>query len=450
MSKEQPHNVEAEQAFLGSIEIDPHAIIRATSLVRPADFFVERHSAIYQAMLELDREDIPIDLVTLSDRLENARQLQEIGVTAYLTELMTLTPTSIHVEYYARLVHKYARLRRLIKGAGRLARLAHAGQDPAKALAKAETILLDLTQEVDLTGFRAAKEIMAGYLDRVATAGREAELGISTGLPGLDKLCGRLQKSDLVLVAGRPGMMKTALVLKIARSAAGGGSTGRHVAIFSLEMSDEQLIQRLIAAQSGISPERLRLGQIEPQEWPDFTAATQALAETSIHIDDTPAISVQELRRKARRLNQLWGIDLIIIDYLQLMRSGQKPDNRVQEVSAIGRALKALARELNVPVVAISILSRACELRPDKRPILSDLRESGTLEYEADIVWFCYRDELYYPDTELINILELIQAKWRHGPTGTIKLYCHKERQDFSDAEKHLNRLDDLAPVNDF
>jgi replicative DNA helicase len=367
-----------------------------------------------------------------------------------LTELITQTPPSIHVEYYANLVRKYARLRRLIVGAGKISRLAYAAREPEKVLAQIEAVLLDLTREAGLTGGRMAGRIVESYLERVGQ-----DLGLSTGLESLDHLCGRLQRSDLVLLAGRPGMMKTTLALKIARSNA---RVGKHVAIYSLEMSDEQLVQRLIASETGIPPQRLRLGDIQPDEWPGFTAATQMLAEIPIHIDDAPALSVQELRGKARRLNSMWGIDLIIVDYLQLMRSGRKSDNpstgsgcnRVQEVSAIGRGLKALARELNIPVLAISILSRACELRPNKRPILSDLRESGTLEYEADIVWFCYRDELYNPDTELVNILELIQAKWRHGPTGTIKLYCHKDRQDFSDADKHIIRLDDLAPVNDF
>ncbi len=441
----QPNNPEFEQAFLGSIIIDPHALNRVSTLVRPGDFFIERHAWIYQAMVDLHNAGAPVDLLTLEDRLTTADRMEDLGGPAFLTGLMNACPTSIHVEYYGEKIRKLSTLRRLIAGAGRIARLAHTEVDPEKVLALSQAIVEEIASELLLSGFKSAHDIAHRYMDRVeAMAGKF--IGVSTGLPGLDELCGGLQPSDLILLAGRPGMMKTSVALKIARSLL---VKGGHVAIFTLEMSDEQLVQRLISTETGLPVSRLRKGEIKDPEWAAFLAAQNKVSSWGLKVNDFGGISISQLRSQAKRLHRAWGIDFLIVDYLQLV-TGPRSDNRVQEVSAIGRGLKNLAKELDIPVLAICNLSRACELRGDKRPILSDLRESGTLEYEADIVWFCYRDELYHPETEAVNILELIQAKWRHGPTGTHYLYCDKSRLDFNDAEKRVISLNGLQPVNDF
>lgn len=417
MSKvQEPHNVEAEQAFLGSLELEPHTISRAARLVRPADFFIERHSLIFQAMLDLDRAGIPIDLITLADQLGS--QLADVGGAAYLIELEHGPATALHLDYYAGIIRKYARLRRLINGAGRIVRLAHrAAAIPTvadEALALAERTLLALVKEQRLGSVRPLGELVRAYLERVQC--QPAGLGLSTGLASLDDLCGPLQPADLVLLAGEPGTLKTALVLKIARNA---GLSGRKVALFSLESSSDQVVQRLLASETGLAPQRLRSGDVEP-EWPALLAAGERLAELNLYIDDTPGLLVTELRSKARWLHYLWQLDLIVVNYLQLMRPDQRLSSREQELSAISRALKALARELNIPLLAVSILDPIADGTPS-------LHQLGPVHYEADLIWLCQK---------VSNRLLITQARWRDGPAGaSVKLFYDPTRQDFCDLE---------------
>ena len=442
-TKLQPHNVEAEEAVLGSLLIDPDAIIRVSTFLQPDAFFLQRHSWIYDTILTLHSRREPTDLVTLTDELERRNQLGDIGGPAYLTDLINATPTSIHVEYYANIVDRTATLRRLIDAATKIAQLAYDDtEDVAEVIDRAESIIFGVSERRTNRALKPVRQVIDRYYDLVEYRSQhQGELmGIPTGLKDLDKLLGGLQRSDLLIVAGRPGMGKTSLGMSIALQAA--RRWDKRVAIFSLEMSDEQLVQRLLSAETGINSQRLRLGQIHDDEWPVFIQATSLLSDTAIFIDDTPAISVMELRTKARRLEAEHGLDLIIVDYMQLMRGDTRNENRQQEISFISRSLKELARELNVPVMALSQLSRAVESRHDKRPMLSDLRESGSIEQDADVVMFVYRDEVYNPDTEFPNIAEIIVAKHRSGPTGMFSVYFKKSLAQFVDLEVRTQPLD--------
>jgi len=443
--KLQPHNIEAEEAVLGSLLIDPDAIIRISTFLQPADFFVERHGWVYEAILELHEQRQPADLVTLSDELERRSQLDEIGGAAYLTGLMNVTPTSIHVEFYARIVERTAVLRRLIEAAGKIAQLAYQDTEDVEAVVdRAEEIIFGISERRVDRDLRPIRHVLDEYYDRIEYLQQHQGeiIGIPTGLADLDKLLGGLQRSDMVVMAGRPGMGKTSLALSVALQAA--RRWQKRVALFSLEMSDEQLVQRLVSAETGIDSQRLRLGNIKADEWTTFYQAIRLLSETSIFIDDTPAISALELRAKSRRLHAEHGLDLIIVDYLQLMRGGSRNENRQQEISFISRSIKALARELNVPVLALSQLSRQVESRHDKRPMLADLRESGSIEQDADVVLFIYRDEIYNPDTEFPNIAEIIVSKHRSGPTGIFSVYFKKHLAQFVDLEVRRQPLEDF------
>lgn len=442
--KLQPHNIEAEESVLGALLIDPDAIIRISTFLQPTDFYVERHNWVYQAVLDLHERRQPADLVTLADELERRNQLDEIGGAAYLTSLMNVTPTSIHVEYYARIVERTAVLRRLIDAAGKIAQLAYQDDtdDVQEVVDRAEEIIFGVSERRVDRDLRPIRHILDEYYDRVEYLYQHQGeiIGIPTGLADLDKLLGGLQRSDMVVMAGRPGMGKTSLALSIALQAA--RRWQKRVAVFSLEMSDEQLVQRLVSAETGIDSQRLRLGNIKSDEWTTFYQAIRLLSETSIFIDDTPAISALELRTKSRRLHAEHGLDLVIVDYLQLMRGGARNENRQQEISFISRSIKALARELNVPILALSQLSRQVESRHDKRPLLSDLRESGSIEQDADVVLFIYRDEVYNPDTEFPNIAEIIVSKHRSGPTGIFSVYFKKHLAQFVDLEVRKQPLE--------
>ncbi len=441
--KLQPHNNEAEEAVLGSLLIDPDAIIRVATFLAPEDFYLERHTWIYEAIRDLHERREPADMVTLTDDLERRGQLSEIGGAAYLTGLINATPTSIHVEYYARIIERTAVLRRLIDAAGKIARLAYQDtEDVAEVVDRAEELIFGVASRRADRDLRHIRQALDKYYDRIEYLHqhRGEVIGVPTGLTDLDKLLGGLQRSDMVVMAGRPGMGKTSLALSIALQAA--RRLQKRVAIFSLEMSDEQLVQRLISAETGIDSQRLRLGDIKEDEWPTFIQATNLLAGTSVFIDDTPAISALELRTKARRLHAEHGLDLLIVDYLQLMRGDSRSENRQQEISYISRSIKALARELNIPVLALSQLSRQVESRHDKRPMLSDLRESGSIEQDADVVLFIYRDDMYNPDTEFPNIAEIIVGKHRSGPTGIFSVYFKKHLAQFVDLEVHTQVLE--------
>jgi replicative DNA helicase len=441
--KLQPHNIDAEEAVLGALLIDSDAIIRVATFLNPKDFFLQRNGWIYEAIFALHSRREPTDLVTLTDELERQNRLADIGGPAYLTDLINATPTSIHVEYYARIVERTALLRRLIDGATQIAQLAYEdNEDVGEIIDRAESIIFGVTERRTDRDLKPIRQIIDSYYDLIEYRSQhQGELmGIPTGLKDLDKLLGGLQRSDLVILAGRPGMGKTSLGLSIALQAARKWS--KRIAIFSPEMSDEQLVQRLLSAETGIDSQRLRLGQIHDNEWPVFIQATSLLADTGIFIDDTPAISAMELRTKARRLEAEHGLDLIIVDYMQLMRGDRRSENRQQEISYISRSLKELARELNIPVMALSQLSRAVESRHDKRPMLSDLRESGSIEQDADVVMFVYRDELYNPDTEFPNLAEIIVAKHRSGPTGLFSIYFKKQLAQFVDLEVRTEPLE--------
>ncbi|RME73541.1 MAG: replicative DNA helicase [Chloroflexi bacterium] len=441
--KLQPHNREAEEAVLGSLLIDPDAIIRIATFLTPDDFFVERNGWIYAAIRDLHERREPADLVTLTDELERRGQLDEIGGPAYLTGLINATPTSIHVEYYARIVERTAVLRRLIRAAGDIARLAYQDTDDVEAVVdRAEEIIFNVAARRVDQDLRPIRQVIDKFYDRIEYLHehRGELIGVPTGLIDLDKILGGLQRSDMIVMAGRPGMGKTSLALSIALQAA--RRHQKRIAIFSLEMSDEQLVQRLVSAETGIDSQRIRLGDIREDEWPTFMQATSLLANTQIFIDDTPAITAFDLRTKARRLHAEHGLDLVIVDYLQLMSGDTRSENRQQEISFISRSIKSLARELNVPVLALSQLSRQVESRHDKRPMLSDLRESGSIEQDADVVLFIYRDEVYNPDTEHPNIAEIIVAKHRSGPTGKLQVYFKKNLAQFVDLEANVHHLE--------
>ena len=431
-----PQSIEAEEAVLGSILIDPDAIIRVAAMLKPEDFYREKHGWVYETALILHERREPIDFLTVCDELERRGQLAEVGGATFITTLINVVPTSIHVEHYARIVERTATRRRLIEAAGQIAALAYQeAEDVDEVVDRAEQVLFGVSERRISRELVPIKQVLSEYYDRIEylTRHRGEMIGIPTGFTDIDKLLGGLQRSDLVILAARPSAGKTSLALSFAHNSA--KKWGQRVAFFSLEMSDEQVVQRLIAAETGINAQRLRRGDIEQDEWGRFMKATSDLAETHIYIDDTPSISALELRTKARRLHAEIGVDLIVVDYLQLMRGDFRAENRVQEIASISRALKALARELNVPVLAISQLSRGVESRTDKRPILSDLRESGALEQDADVVIFIYRDEMYNENTERPNIADIMVAKHRNGPTGSVSLYFRKELAQFLEAE---------------
>ncbi|MCX7680452.1 MAG: replicative DNA helicase, partial [Anaerolineae bacterium] len=415
-----PQNVEAEEAVLGSLLIDPEALFRVAPFLRPEDFYVQKNGWIYEAILALHERREPIDFVTLCDELERREQLEEVGGAAYITSLINAVPSAIHAEAYGRIVEQAAIRRRLIGAATQIAQLAYQeSEDIDQTIDQAEQALFSVSQRRITRDLAPIQEVIRRYYDRIEYlyAHQGEPLGVPTGFIDLDRLLGGMQRSDFIIVAARPSVGKTSLCLSFARNAA---RHGQHVAIFSLEMSAEQIVQRLVSAETGIDAQRLRLGNLKEEEWPLFVQAIGRLADLPIFIDDTPSISALQLRTKARRLHAEHGLDLIIVDYLQLMSGDIRAENRVQEVSYISRSLKAIARELDVPVVAASQLSRAVEQRTDKKPVLADLRESGSLEQDADVVMFIYRDELYHPETERQHIADIIVAKHRNGPTGTV------------------------------
>jgi len=374
-----PHNVEAEEAVLGSLLIDPEALFRVSPFLKGEDFYIQKNAWIYEAILALHERREPIDFVTLCDELERRGQLEEVGGAAYITHLINAVPSAIHVEAYGHIVEQAAIRRRLISAASQIAQLAYQeAEDIDQTVDRAEQTLFNVSQRRITRDLAPIQEIIRRYYDRIEYlyAHQGEPLGVPTGFIDLDRLLGGLQRSDFILIAARPSVGKTSLCLSIARNAA---RHGQHVAIFSLEMSAEQIVQRLVAVETGIDAQRLRLGDLREEEWPLFVQATGKLADLPIFIDDTPSISALQLRTKARRLHAEHGLDLIVVDYLQLMTGDVRAENRVQEVSYISRSLKGLARELDLPVVAASQLSRAVEQRSDKRPVLADLRESGCL-----------------------------------------------------------------------
>jgi len=433
-----PQNVEAEQSVLGSLLIERDAIIRIAPFLRAEDFYRESHAQIYQAILDLFERREPADFVTLCDALERQGTLEAVGGPAYITSLINAVPTSIHVEHYARIVERAALRRRLIDAAGQIARLAYEeDREVDEVIDRAEAIIFDVTERRESKDLVAIKRLLADYYDRIEylQQHREEMVGLPTGFIDLDRLLGGMQRSDLIIIAGRPGMGKTSFGLSIAQQAA-----LKHravVAFFTLEMSGEQLVQRMISAETGIDSRRLMVGDIHDLEWDRFVKASGDLSDALVFVDDTPSPTPLEIRSKCRRLAAEYDLDLVIIDYLQLMSGGVRTENRQQEISYISRSLKGLARELRVPVLALSQLSRAVESRAEKIPLLSDLRESGSIEQDADVVIFLYREEVYDKLTDRRNIADVILAKHRNGPTGQVALRFAKEQTKFMDLETY-------------
>jgi len=437
-----PHSREAEEAVLGAVLVNPEAYFDVAQFLNPDDFYLHRNRWVWEAFTSLHDQRLPIDILTVSEEIERQGRLEEIGDVAYLTTLISHVPTSLHAEAYGRIVEETATRRRLLQAANQVARLAYQADAPIREVVdEAEKAIFNVSERRLAHELRPIRQVLSDYYDRIDYLARHRDetVGVPTGFIDLDRLLGGMQPSDLLIIAGRPGQGKSGFCLSAAKNAA--QIHKKHVAVFSLEMSNEQLVQRLLAQETGIDSQRLRLGAVDDQEWPLFTQAVSALSDSPIFLDDTPAITPLQLRTKCRRLHMEFGLDLIIVDYLQLMTGDSRIDNRVQEVSYITRHLKVLARELNVPVLAAAQLSRAVEQRSDKHPVLSDLRESGSLEQDADVVLFIYRPDQYESDTLRQNIAEIMVAKHRNGPVGSVELVFRKHLAKFENAETRTIHL---------
>lgn len=440
-----PYQREAEEAVIGSILIDPESYYDVAQFLREEDFYIHRNRWIWQAFVRLYERRQSIDMLTVTDELDQMGKLAEVGGSAYLTGLVGNTPTALHAQAYGRIVEEKAIRRRMLEAANDVARLAYkteVGLD--EVLDGAERAVFGVSERRLTRDLQTIQQALSNYYDRIDNLSRRPDqfFGVPTGFIDLDKLLMGLQPSDLIIIAGRPGMGKTAFMLSAAKNAA--QIHKKHVAIFSLEMSNEQLVQRLVSQETGIDSQRLRTGKLNDDEWPRFTHAIEVLSDTRIFLDDTPALTPLQMRTKCRRLHAEFQLDLVVVDYLQLMSSGTRAENRVQEVSYISRNLKVLARELNVPVLAAAQLSRAVEQRADKDPQLSDLRESGSLEQDADIVIFLHRPEMYEKDTLKQNLAQIKIAKHRNGPTGMVELVFRSQLAKFENA---ATRVVDLSQV---
>jgi replicative DNA helicase len=442
-----PHQREAEEAVLGSVLLNAEVYFEIAHLLTPDDFFLHRNRWIWEAFTRLQEQRLPIDILTVSEELERQDRLSEAGGPAYLTALINNVPTTLHAVAYARLVEESATRRRLLGAANDIARLAYAADSPIEDIVNdAEKAVFGVSERRLTHQLAPIRQVLSEFYDRIDYLARHRDetIGVPTGFIDLDRLLGGMQPSDLLIIAGRPGQGKSGFCLSAAKNAA--QLYKKHVAMFSLEMSNEQLVQRLLAQETGIDSQRLRLGDVHDQEWPLFTQAVSALSETQIYLDDTPALTPLQLHTKCRRLHMEVGLDLVIVDYLQLMSGDQASENRVQEVSSITRNLKVLARELKLPVLAAAQLSRAVEQRADKHPLLSDLRESGSLEQDADVVLFIYRPDQYESDTLRQNVAEIIVAKHRNGPVGQVELVFRPSLAKFENAETRRVRLTEAEP----
>lgn len=427
-----PQSLEAELALLGALLIDPTAVDQITPLIQPDDFYRDAHREIYEAILELigGPGGHQVDVITVSEALRRRGSLDNVGGLPFLMELANLVPTAAHAPYYAQIVREKALLRRVIETGTRMVGAAFQGEQSAEdILEQAQQSLSELAQKGRRDPERL-HHILVQTLEKVEQmAGRKGLAGLSTGFPDLDRMTSGLQPSDFIVVAARPSMGKTNLCLNIARNVALKEQVP--VVVFSLEMSQEQLALRLVSAEADIDGQRLRTGDLTEEMWARLTQALGRLGDAPIFIDDSPALSPMELAAKARSLNRRAPLGLIVVDYLQLMSVRSRAENRQQEISEISRSLKSLARELRVPVLALSQLSRAVESRTDKRPMLSDLRESGAIEQDADVVAFIYREDYYAKESETQGLAEIIIAKQRNGPTGVVHLMFRKETGRF-------------------
>ena len=433
-----PHSIEAEQSVIGSMLMDRDAIIAASEIIVADDFYQRQYGVMFETMVELFNEGKPVDLVTLQDRLKEKDVPPDVFSLDFVRDIMDTVPTSANVRSYATIVHEKAVMRRLIKINEEIANTCYAGKEGLETiLADTEKQIFNLLQSRTSGDFVPIRQVALNVLDKIeqATRSKSTVTGIPTGFIDLDYRTSGLQPSDLILIAARPSMGKTAFVLNIADYI--GVRRQKTCLIFSLEMSKEQLVNRMLAMESNVDSQKLRTGTLTDADWDAVVEGIGTIGNSKLIIDDTPGISIMELRSKCRKIKLEYGLDLVMIDYLQLMTgSGKAGDNRQQEISEISRSLKALARELNAPVIALSQLSRACETRNDHRPMLSDLRESGAIEQDADVVMFLYRDDYYNKDTDTPNVAEVIIAKQRNGPIGTVMLGWKPELTRFVNMAK--------------
>ncbi len=450
-----PQNTEAEQSVLGCLMLDKDAIVKIADIIRSDDFYDFRHKLIYETALELFEKNISIDILTVANRLEEKKLLEKITGSSYLTQLVNAVPSAAHITHYASIVRRKGTLRKLITAASEITNIAFKEDgDVETILDAAEQKLFGVSQQNLQQNFVPISTILHSTFERIDELHRDksALRGLPTGYIDLDNLLGGLQKSDLIILAARPSMGKTSLALDLIRNIS--VNFKAPTAIFSLEMSKDQLVDRLLSAQSNVNLWKIRTGHLNDEDFEKLGEAMGSLSEAPIFIDDTAGANIMEVRTKARRLHSENGIGLIVVDYLQLM-SGRSTENRVQEVSEISRSLKILARELNVPVVALSQLSRGVENRPDKVPQLADLRESGSIEQDADVVMFIYREDMYKgKESRRPNIAELHIKKHRNGPTGQVDLFFDPEKTSFRNLDKTFNTspqavMDSLAQTDE-
>lgn len=434
-----PHSVEAEQSVIGSMLMDREAIIAASEIITADDFYQHQYGVMFEAMVELFNENRPVDLITLQNRLKEKDVPPEVSSLDFVRDIITTVPTSANVKSYANIVREKAVLRRLIKVNEDIANTCYAGKEPLETiLATTEKTVFDLLQSRNSGDFVPIRQVEMNVLEKIEEASKNqgTVTGIPTGFIDLDYKTSGLQPSDFILIAARPSMGKTAFVLNLVDHIA--VKKGLPCMVFSLEMSKEQLVNRMLAMESNVDSQKLRTGTLSDSDWDAVVEGIGVIGNSKLIIDDTPGISIMELRSRCRKMKLEYGLNVVIIDYLQLMSGSGKGggDNRQQEISEISRSLKALARELSAPVIALSQLSRACETRQDHRPMLSDLRESGAIEQDADVVMFLYRDDYYNKDTDMPNIAEVIIAKQRNGPIGTVNLVWRPEFTKFANMAK--------------
>ena len=433
-----PHSLEAEQSVIGSMLMDREAIITASEIVTADDFYQHQYGVMYESMVELFNEGKPVDLVTLQNRLKEKDVPPEVSSLEFVRDIITTVPTSANVKYYATIVKEKAVLRRLIRVNEEIANDCYLGRDPLETiLADTEKKIFDLLQSRSSGDFVPIRQVAINVLENIEKASKTKETvtGVPTGFIDLDYKTSGFQPSDFILIAARPSMGKTAFVLNVVDHVA--VKKGIPCMVFSLEMSKEQLVNRMLSMESNVDSQKLRTGTLTDSDWDAVVEGVGIIGGSKLIIDDTPGISISELRSKCRKMKLEHGLGMVIIDYLQLMTgSGKSSDNRQQEISEISRSLKALAREMQAPVVALSQLSRACETRTDHRPMLSDLRESGAIEQDADVVMFLYRDDYYNKDSEMKDMAEVIIAKQRNGPIGTVNLVWMPQYTKFANATR--------------
>jgi replicative DNA helicase len=432
-----PHSIEAEQSVIGSMLMDREAIVVASEIVAGDDFYSKQYGILFETMVELHEEGKPVDLITLQDRLKEKDVPPEVSSLEFVRDLITAVPTSANIKHYANIVSEKATLRKLIRLNEEIANTCYAGKENLEfILEDTEKRVFELVQKRNTGDFVPIKQVVMDAMDKIERASKNKGYvtGIATGFIDLDYKTSGMQPSDLILIAARPSMGKTAFVLNIAQHVA--FKEGKTVAIFSLEMSREQLVNRLFSLESKVDSQHIRTGNLNDAEWEKLIESAGIIGKSNLIIDDTPGIGISELRSKCRKYKLEHNLSMVVIDYLQLMSGSGRTESRQQEISDISRSLKSLARELNVPVIALSQLSRAVEQRPDHKPMLSDLRESGAIEQDADVVMFIYRDDYYNKDTELKNISEIIIAKQRNGPIGTINLVWLPDYTKFANMQK--------------